>query len=144
MTFDSLIIGVIISLLLAEITGLSPGGIIVPGYLALYFNRPLRVAGTLAAALLAYLAYRLLARWLILFGRRRFAMLVILGALISHFGASSLSSLEPTMPDARVVGLIIPGLIADRFERQGFLNTLAMTLAATAIVYALVRLSTHP
>jgi len=43
----SLIIGVVVSLLLTELVGLSPGGIIVPGYVALLLDRP--------AALLAFL-----------------------------------------------------------------------------------------
>ena len=36
----TLIIGVVVSLLLTELVGLTPGGIIVPGYVALLLDRP--------------------------------------------------------------------------------------------------------
>ena len=43
-------IGLAVSLLYSEVFGVAPGGIIVPGYLALLLNRPLDVVATLAVA----------------------------------------------------------------------------------------------
>ena len=62
---------------MTELVGLSPGGIIVPGYLALYFSEPLRLVATLIDAALAFAAVRLLSKRLILFGRRRYAACLI-------------------------------------------------------------------
>ena len=84
MVVETLIIGFVLALLWAELADISPGGIIVPGYLALYFDRPLRLLATLAAALLTLAVYRLLSRHLILFGRRRFILMVLVGALFSQ------------------------------------------------------------
>jgi hypothetical protein len=50
----ALIIGVVVSLALTELIGLSPGGIIVPGYVALLLDRPLALAAFLMVALLSY------------------------------------------------------------------------------------------
>ena len=47
----ALIIAVVVSLALTELVGLSPGGIIVPGYVALLLDRPLALATFLLIAL---------------------------------------------------------------------------------------------
>ncbi|HQH46597.1 MAG TPA: poly-gamma-glutamate biosynthesis protein PgsC/CapC, partial [Candidatus Aminicenantes bacterium] len=47
-----MLIGLFVALVTAEITGVVPGGLIVPAYLALYLNQPGRIAATLAAAFL--------------------------------------------------------------------------------------------
>ena len=52
MGFELPFIGLLISLIFTGITGLFPGGIIVPSYLVLFYNQPARIAGTLIAALL--------------------------------------------------------------------------------------------
>ena len=44
-------IGLAVSLLFTEIFGLAAGGMIVPGYIALYLTRPVEVGLTLAAGL---------------------------------------------------------------------------------------------
>jgi hypothetical protein len=48
MTLETLLIGLVLALLWAEITDVSPGGIIVPGYFALYLRQPLRLAAPAA------------------------------------------------------------------------------------------------
>ena len=58
----SIAIGLIVSLLFTEFYGLSSGGMIVPGYLALHLHQPVSVALTLLAAVLTFCAVRLLAR----------------------------------------------------------------------------------
>ncbi len=45
-------VGLVASFLWTELTGLSAGGLIVPGYLALYLNQPVRIAATLLTAAL--------------------------------------------------------------------------------------------
>ncbi|MEZ5302916.1 MAG: poly-gamma-glutamate biosynthesis protein PgsC/CapC [Verrucomicrobiales bacterium] len=53
-------IGLAISLLFSELFGLAAGGLVVPGYFALYLNHPIVIAMTVAAALATYLIVRLL------------------------------------------------------------------------------------
>ncbi len=56
----SIAIGLIVSLLFTEYFGLSSGGMIVPGYLALHLDRPASVAITLLTAAATFGAVRLL------------------------------------------------------------------------------------
>jgi poly-gamma-glutamate biosynthesis protein PgsC/CapC len=140
MIVETLLIGLVLALLWAEITDLSPGGIIVPGYFALYLDRPLRAAATLAAALLTLAIYRFLARHLILFGRRRFVLMVLVGAVLSQVWLLVLPRVFAAPVELRVIGWVIPGILASSLARQKFLPTLASLAAAATLTFAVVRL----
>jgi len=132
MGYELLFIGLVLALGYIALTGYYPGGIIVPGYLVLFVDQPYRMAGTLAAALLTLGAYLLASKYLIIFGKRRLVILILLGAVFSLLLSSFLPLLFPVSVDYRVIGLVIPGLIAGNFERQG----IAITTASMAIVVA--------
>jgi len=140
MAVETLLVGLVLALLWAEATDISPGGIIVPGYLALYADRPLRLLATLAAALLTLAVYRFLARHLILFGRRRFVLMVLTGALIAQGSSLLLPGLLASSVELRVIGWVIPGILASNLARQRFWPTLASAAAATALTFAVVHL----
>jgi poly-gamma-glutamate biosynthesis protein PgsC/CapC len=140
MFVETLLIGLVLALLWAEITDLSPGGIIVPGYFALYLDRPLRAAATLAVALLTLAIYRLLARHLILFGRRRFVLMVLVGAVLSQAWLLVLPRLFDAPLELRVIGWVIPGILASSLVRQKVLPTLASLAAVATLTFAVVRL----
>jgi gamma-polyglutamate biosynthesis protein CapC len=140
MAVETLLVGLLLALLWAERTGISPGGIIVPGYLALSADRPLRVLATLAVALLTLLVYRLLARHLILFGRRRFVLTVLLGAFLSQAWFLLLPRLFEAPFELRVIGWVVPGILASNLARQKTWPTLASTVAVSALTFAAVRL----
>jgi len=140
MIVETLLIGLVLALLWAEITDLSPGGIIVPGYFALYLDRPLRAAATLAVALLTLTIYRFLARHLILFGRRRFVLMVLVGAVLSQAWLLVLPRLFAAPVELRVIGWIIPGILASSLVRQKVLPTLASLAAVATLTFAVVRL----
>ena len=132
MAYELLFIGLVLALAYISLTGYYPGGIIVPGYLVLFIDQPYRMAGTLAAALLTMGVYLLASRYLLIFGKRRLVFLILLGAIFSLLLSSFLPLLFPVQVDYRVIGLVIPGLIAGNFERQG----IAITTASMAIVIA--------
>jgi len=140
MILETLLIGLVLALLWAEITDLSPGGIIVPGYFALYLDRPLRAAATLAVALLTLAITRFLARRLILFGRRRFVLTVLVGAVLSQAWFLVLPRLFDTPLELQVVGWVIPGILASSLARQKVLPTLASLAAVATLTFAVVRL----
>jgi poly-gamma-glutamate biosynthesis protein PgsC/CapC len=140
MIVETLLIGLVLALLWAEITDLSPGGIIVPGYFALYLDRPLRAAATLAAALLTLAITRFLARHLILFGRRRFVLMVLVGAVLSQAWLLVLPRVSAAPVELRVIGWIIPGILASSLARQKVLPTLASLAAVATLTFAVVRL----
>jgi len=140
MTVETLLVGLVLALLWAEIMDVSPGGIIVPGYFALYLDRPLRVAATLAVALLTLAVYKLLVRHLILFGRRRFVLMVLVGAVLSQAWLLVLPELFAAPAGIRVIGWIIPGILASSLTRQKILPTLASLAAVSTLTFAVVRL----
>lgn len=140
MIVETLLVGLVVALLWAEITDVAPGGIIVPGYIALYLDRPLRVAATLAIALLTLAAYRFLARRFILFGRRRFVLMVLLGAVLSQAWLLVLPRLFESPVELRVVGWVIPGILASSLVRQKAGPTLASLASASTLTFAVVRL----
>lgn len=133
-------LGVLLSLAFVWATGVFPGGIIVPSYLVLFLRDPERIAGTLLAAALTLAAYRLASAWLILFGRRRFAFLVLCGGLLAAGGAGILPVLFPASVEFRVIGWVVPGLIAHHMERQGTLVTSAALVTATVALGLVGRL----
>jgi len=137
----TILIGLPVALLFAEITGVLPGGIIVPAFLALYVEQPARIAATLAASFAAFGLYRLAARYLLLFGRRRFVFLLLAGALIGQAWFLLWPRLAPGTIDLRVIGWIIPGLLANNLARQPIGRTLAGLTAATGLTYALAKIA---
>ena len=132
-------LGLVISLLFSELFGLAAGGLVVPGYFAIFLHQPVLIATTIAAALVTHSVVRLLGSFFILYGKRR-TVLVILVAYILRMTvditlAEQLLSLMPDQDGATVViGYIIPGLIALWFDRQGILETLTTLAAASAVV----------
>ena len=75
-------LGIFLGFIFFELTGLTAGGIIVPGYIALYLNEPMRLLATLLISVLTYGLVLLLSQYLILFGRRRFLLAILLGFLL--------------------------------------------------------------
>ena len=125
--------GVAISLIFAELTGLSPAGLIVPGYIALSLQTPRRVVYTLAVALAAWGCARLLSRWMILYGRRRFAVLVLLAFAID----TAVSSLGLLPYDPGLIGVLVPGIMAQEMEKQGLVKSL-LSLAVVVGILVLI------
>jgi len=136
----SLVIGVLVSLLLTELVGLTAGGVIVPGYVALLLDRPLALLGFLIVALVAYGAVLLLSRYLMLFGTRRFAISVLVGMTLSTGVQWAWPLFNPPYVEWVGLGYIVPGLLAYQFDRQGILPTLVMLAIAAPIVRLLVTL----
>jgi len=135
----TLFLGLLLSTVMVELTGVYPGGIIVPGYMALFLDQPARIAVTLLASVLAYGSYRLLSRRLLLFGRRRFAILLLLGAgwaLLMQLVLPPLSGASFTW---QAIGWVIPGLIANTFARQNVLATLLSLSVVTVGTFFLMR-----
>jgi len=160
-------IGLVVSLLFSEFFGLAAGGLVVPGYIALYLTRPIDVAATLAAALFTFFLVRIASTFVIIYGRRRTAFMILVGygvgvlmkvALAAAFEAMA----EPLAPaaiqpsqaidiiaagheaiEAGVIGYIVPGLIAIWLDRQGIVPTLA-ALVTSAVVVRLILILAVP
>ena len=131
--------GLIVSLVLTELFGLAAGGMVVPGYLALFLDRPIIVFLTIASAFLTWAIVKGLSRVAIIYGKRRTAMMILVGFLLGFAARLFLewmgSSHEGFNPaDFQIIGYIIPGLMAIWIERQGLLETCCVVLTASALV----------
>lgn len=127
-------IGLVVSLLYAEIFGVAPGGIIVPGYLALGIDDPIMVTLTLAVSLLTFFAVRVLATVMIIYGRRRTVLMILIGFLLGSLVRAGLGVGTPVGPfEIEVIGYIIPGLIAIWMDRQGTVVTVSSAITASVL-----------
>jgi poly-gamma-glutamate biosynthesis protein PgsC/CapC len=139
----TLFIGLFVSFIILESTGIYPGGIIVPGFLSFYFPFPGRIIATFAIALVSVGVFRIVAERTLLFGRRRFFFMILTGALLTslyNFLMTKISPAELLLPDTRVVGLIIPGLIANNTEKQGIVKTFSTAVIALVMTWFLSKL----
>ena len=130
-------LALLISLIFTELTNLLPGGIIVPFYFALYLDDPVKIIATVISALIAMIVVKFLSRFMILYGRRKFALYLIIGILEKilftylYFGNSYMFyNLSMT------IGYLVPGILARDMEKQG----VAKTLGALTIVVLIIRL----
>jgi poly-gamma-glutamate biosynthesis protein PgsC/CapC len=128
-------LGLVTSLLFTEAVGFAAGGFVVPGYIALYLDRPFQVLGTVIAALLTFGVLKLSSRFLLVYGRRSLVLAVLVGflfgALTARVPAFSFASFEAGIA---AIGFIIPGLLAYWMTRQGILQTLAAMIVAAVLV----------
>ncbi|HOS51151.1 MAG TPA: poly-gamma-glutamate biosynthesis protein PgsC [Bacillota bacterium] len=136
----SVTIGVILSFLYGEVTGLLAGGLVGPGYLALYMDQPIRIAITLVIAALTYLFVNAISNYVILFGRRRFMAMVLTGMFMGWLVGRVVSWIPSLGQDIRAIGYIIPGLIANDSSKQGLPKTLVSTLLVAGVVRLLLLL----
>ena len=141
MSFETLLIGILVAVLHVEIMDIYPGGIIVPAYFALYLDLPLRVLATLLIALLTLLTYRMLSRVLILFGKRRFATLILLGVVWAQLWSLIFPVLFVSSLELKAIGWIIPALLANNLEKQKMVPTIASLFTVSIMTYFLVRLA---
>ncbi len=128
-------LGVIISLVFMELLGASAGGIVVPGYIAMFLNRPMQLLGTIIVSFITLLLIKLISTFTLLFGRRRMVLSILIGFIVGwgskYFSFGGLSVYELGLHS---IGYIIPGLIANWMEKQGIFRTLSMIAIASVIV----------
>ena len=134
MLFSTVALSVILSFLVTELTGLLTGGMVSAGYLAFYFSEPMRILSTYLLSALIALILRLSREFLILYGRRRFMLSIRLSILFVYALEKAYFILSPLSLDLRVIGYIIPGLIANDMEKQGIIRTSLALIIVTALV----------
>jgi poly-gamma-glutamate biosynthesis protein PgsC/CapC len=134
--YTILVIGILISIIFYELTDISPGGIIVPGLLVTYINSIERVIFTVIIALLTYLIVKFLSKYVLVFGKRRFALMIIISIFLSIIFELITHALSGYLLSVSIVGYTIAGLIANDFYKQG----VKKTLPALAICVCLLEL----
>ena len=132
-------LGIALSLILSETLGVTAGGIIVPGYIALYLHQPLQIAITFTVAVIVVGIIKLLSQYMFIYGKRRMVLALILGFLGGYISRNFIFSPIDNLSLA-VIGNIIPGLIASWMDRQGIIRTMAVVIITAVIVKLTVML----
>jgi poly-gamma-glutamate biosynthesis protein PgsC/CapC len=131
---ESIAIGLVLGFFFYEWVGFSAGGFVVPGYLALYWDRPLTIAATLGISLVTYGVMYGLSRVTILYGRRRFILTVLTGFVLQWFYTWVGVRTFVAHMEVDTIGYIIPGLIANEMARQRILPTLGSLMIVSVAV----------
>ena len=126
-------LGIFLSLVLSETLGVTAGGIIVPGYIALYLHHPLKVIITFSVAILVWSIIQILGKYIFLYGKRRIVLALILGFFFGYISRNYIY-ISDEIGSLAVIGNIIPGLIANWMDRQGIIRTLSVVLLTAVMV----------
>lgn len=137
----AMIIGLTISLLSEEFFGISCGGMIVPGYLAMVCDNLTQIFMIFGASMVIWFVINhILPRLIILFGKRKFVATLIVGLIVKIL----LDLLFPgfalpfTAMEFRGVGAITPALIANCCAKQGFRYTIPAVLIAAYLTFGIL------
>lgn len=137
--YIALVVGIILSLIYNDVTGISPAGLVVPGYLSLIFDQPMFVAYIFIFSLITYLiVVHGIGRFTILYGRRKFAAMLTVGLLIKLLLDFLYPYVDFAALEFRGIGVIVPGLIANTIEKEGVVLTVTSTILLTAATYLVI------
>ncbi|MCK5832761.1 poly-gamma-glutamate biosynthesis protein PgsC [bacterium] len=128
-------LGLVLSLGFAEWFGLAAGGLVVPGYIALFWSEPLKVVGTVIIAIAAFGSIKVISQYTLIYGRRKLVLTVLIAfvyawlfrVLLQGEYGLFLNSFDP-------IGFIIPGLLAYWMDKQGVIDTLSTMVIASIVV----------
>ena len=127
-------IGMVLSLFLTETLGVTAGGIIVPGYIAMNLESPERLVITFGVSILTFLIIKLLSKFIMVYGKRRLVLALLIGFLLGYLSRSeNMITAGLGTTEFMVIGNIIPGLIANWMDRQGVLRTISTVLITAGI-----------
>ena len=127
-------IGMVLSLFLTDTLGVTAGGIIVPGYIAMNLESPQRLIITFGISILTFLIIKLLSKFIMVYGKRRLVLALLIGFLLGYLSRSeNMITADLGTTDFIVIGNIIPGLIANWMDRQGILRTISTVLITAGI-----------
>lgn len=133
--YNLIILGIIISIIFYELTEISPGGVIVPGYIALFITQPGRIIMTIFLSLATLLVVNILSNYTILYGRRKFGIMIIISFIIRLIMQMSINYLPlPDILATSSIGYIIPGIIAQDIGRQGIIKTVSSMILVASLI----------
>jgi poly-gamma-glutamate biosynthesis protein PgsC/CapC len=134
MIIQLFIIGLFVGFLFYELTGISPGGILVPAYFAMFILDYERIVVTILLALLILIILRFLSSYLLLYGRRKFLLAVVVSFFLKLLVETQIQPLGMMKLDLQTIGYIIPGLIANEMDRQKIVPTLLSLGIVTLVI----------
>lgn len=130
-------IGLVFALLCYLTTNLSPGGMITPGWIAVaLIEDPPQAGVILVMTIVTYVLTRVMQRYVILYGKRLFAAIVLLSVLLQLTLFVIVQRDLPLLFAHQTLGFVAPGLIAYQLVRQPPRATILATVMVTGLTYA--------
>ncbi len=140
----AVILSVIVSALLFEWANIRSGGFLTAAYAALFFFKPLHILFILGVSILVYwFVTRFLMRRTPVFGRTKFAMMVLTGLTftwaLEYLAGALTNNVFIPFAGFSVISPMITALIANDGERQGLPKTLAGVAICTIVVFLVIK-----
>jgi hypothetical protein len=128
--------GAVLAMLYKKYTGITPGGIIVPAFLALILDRSFEwFSVILAISVVCTVLYKLLFSFLALTRHWTVIINIAMGAMLTLGLQYLMGELLP-FTDITAFGFVLPGLIASANYYQHPLQVAKATLSVTAVTYS--------
>ena len=137
--YIAIIVGLCLSLLIEIKLGISPGGLIVPSYLALVFDNLAILLNVFLVAILTFLFVKfVLSRFMLIYGKRRFIACMLIALMFKLV----LGLVFPLIPFSVLafegIGVITSGIIANTYFKQGVPITTGAAVIASGIVFVIM------
>ena len=137
MTEVTIGLGIALSLILSESLGVTAGGVIVPGYIAMHLHNPDQIIMTFFASIIVIFLIRILGNFIFIYGKRRLVLTLLLGFIIGYISRNHFFSPSDAF-SYEVIGNIIPGLIASWMDRQGVIRTISAIMITSVLVKLII------
>ena len=138
----TIILGIVVSTIIYKRNGLTLGGVIVCGYLALFVGQPAHIVVTLAISYLTYrIVYKILQKRYMLNGRKLFEVEILVGLVFQVFWLMIIRLFGTINIDLTIfygIGFVLPGVISHDMGRQGPKNTIGSILLGVLIISLII------
>lgn len=137
--YIAIIVGLCLSLLIEIKLGISPGGLIVPSYLALVFDNLAIMLNVFLVAILTYLFVKfVLSKFIVIYGKRRFIACILIALLFKLL----LGLIFPLIPFSVLafegIGVVTSGIVANTYFKQGIPITTGASVITAGIVFVIM------
>ncbi|MFH1664583.1 MAG: poly-gamma-glutamate biosynthesis protein PgsC/CapC [Candidatus Omnitrophota bacterium] len=130
--YIAIFVGLLVNLISVDVLGVILGGFVVPGYLAMQITKPEYIANIFLVAIITVLVVKFLANFMIIYGRKMLVISVLVGFSVNQFLFAYISP-AGNSGGAADFGMIIPGLMAYWIQRQGIVETVALSLIGAVV-----------
>jgi poly-gamma-glutamate biosynthesis protein PgsC/CapC len=138
----TIILGIVVSTIIYKRTGLTLGGVIVCGYLALFVGQPIHIIVTLTISYFTYqIVYKVLQKRYMLNGRSLFEVEILVGLVFQVLWLMTIKLLGIINIDLTIlysIGFVLPGVVSHDMGRQGPRNSIGSILLGVFIVSLII------
>jgi poly-gamma-glutamate biosynthesis protein PgsC/CapC len=140
----AIVLGIVVSILFYDRYGVTTGGAIVPGYLALFVPSPGYLVTTMVLAGVTYwIVQKHLRPRFMLWGRRLFEAEILTALVLQGLWLGFLYLVTPHVHQFTLfygIGFLVPGIIAHDMGRQKIKATIQAALICAFIVFSVITL----